>query len=41
MKKTTTSHAVLSALMLVGYSCAAVIAGGNGSFETNTFTNPG
>lgn len=43
-KAHTPSRASLSALAILGMAAtchAAVIAGGNGSFETNTFTNPG
>lgn len=38
------SYASVTAASLLGFTAAtqaAVIAGGNGSFETNTFTNPG
>jgi hypothetical protein len=41
MKNKTTSLAAAAFLAVSVSSHAAVIAGGNGSFETNTFTNPG
>ena len=41
MKRNPAFLAALAGLTLAGSAGAAVIAGGNGSFETNTYTNPG
>lgn len=41
MKLKTPSLVALVALIFMGSGGAAIIAGGNGSFETNTYTNPG